>query len=678
MWSVITLAIVLGVGVHSSKESLGPAEPALESALGIGPVVYAMLTIAPTALSLVTPMLWGALWTHHANYVLIGAPFGELFGAASIGLGLHILVREEGSNGLLTLVLCAGGLVVGSACRAGISVAEFVAVGEASGSEGSELGFAALVVAKHANGVVMAWGVPLLVASTRSTIHGLLRVQLATLVPHLAALLAGCLMARRHKPQHPAAQPLGFTTPTSSVPTPSVVSAKRSPAPMDVGVPEGLPQWSQRPKRKQRLSRESMLIAGTALCGVPMPIETLPDLAAAAGTDEAQQDEATEEAQARPEAQAEAPQDEESANAAVERVGGTPGGAQGGAQGGRPPRASGGQRRPRRPRRPSMEDAAHEIEVAATFEVLEQASRQLSGSRGGSGGGGGGGGEGSEGGGGGMRRSASMAQRMADLLLPKQQLYVVLLLGAWRALAVGTLHAYHSVRIALVMSTFEYDEYSADDAGGFSASSSAAASASASASSSSSSSFSSSSSSSSSSQQRANEEAGALMATTDLVAMLLLGALGPWVTRRVGLRPLLMCAPLLGLAACLVLIEQQLSRRNGRGPPQMASLLLLSLIEVVTPILPLALVPAAAGDVLGTAYGTIEFMFASVQMAITLSLGAIRSHEDGGFLGALCLTSAGFVAATLVALPLMARGAAGERGAAGTSREVARAGASAA
>ena len=145
------------------------------------------------------------------------------------------------------------------------------------------------------------------------------------------------------------------------------------------------------------------------------------------------------------------------------------------------------------------------------------------------------------------------------------------------------------------------------------------------------------------------------MATTDLLAMLLLGALGPLVTRRVGLRPLLVGAPLLGLAACLVLIEQRLSRQDDRYVPQAAALLVLSLIEVVTPILPLALVPAAAGDVLGTAYGTIEFMFACVQMALSLSLGFIRSHEQGGFLGALCLPSAGFVAATLVALPLMAR-----------------------
>ena len=128
-----------------------------------------------------------------------------------------------------------------------------------------------------------------------------------------------------------------------------------------------------------------------------------------------------------------------------------------------------------------------------------------------------------EGSSGGMRRSASTLERMAELLLPRQHLTVVILLGAWRALAVGTLHAYHSVRIELVMSTYT-------DAASHS--------------------------------QRANEEAGALMATTDLLAMLLLGALGPLVTRRVGLRPLLVGAPLLGLAACLVLIEQQLSRQD--------------------------------------------------------------------------------------------------------------------
>ena len=94
-WTTILLAVVLGVGVHSSKESLGPAEPALENALGIGPVLYACLVIAPTALSLITPMLWGALWDRHASLVLLGAPLGELSGAAAIALGLHFLLKEH-------------------------------------------------------------------------------------------------------------------------------------------------------------------------------------------------------------------------------------------------------------------------------------------------------------------------------------------------------------------------------------------------------------------------------------------------------------------------------------------------------------------------------------------------------------------------------------------------------
>ena len=58
--------------------------------------------------------------------------------------------------------------------------------------------------------------------------------------------------------------------------------------------------------------------------------------------------------------------------------------------------------------------------------------------------------------------------------------------------------------------------------------------------------------------------------------------------------------------------------------PVRVALLVLSIAEIASPIVPLALVPAAAGDVLGAAYGTIEGMFALAQMSIALLLGVVR------------------------------------------------------
>lgn len=205
--------------------------------------------------------------------------------------------------------------------------------------------------------------------------------------------------------------------------------------------------------------------------------------------------------------------------------------------------------------------------------------------------------------------------------------YVIVLLGAWRALAVGTLHAYHSVRVELVMTT------------GLSL-----------------------------------QASGELMAMSDAMALLLFLPLS-LLPRYFGLRPLLVVAPLVGLASSLALlpsiadytgVPDDDAPHHASAPPrdgptwvQRGALLALSSVEVASPIIPLALVPAAAGsDELGAAYGTIEVLFACFQMALTLMLGAVRKL-GGGFGGALCLTAAGFAAAVAVALPLIARTARG-------------------
>lgn len=157
--TTILLAILLGVGVHSSKEALGPAEPTLE-AVGVTPVMYALLTIAPTAMSFFTPLLWGALSDYKPSIIPILAPLGELSGAILITAGLHLLLcrRECFSVGEypaatpLAAVGLLGGILLSSGCRAGIAVAECVAIGQAGGGS-TTVGFSSMVVAKHATGI---------------------------------------------------------------------------------------------------------------------------------------------------------------------------------------------------------------------------------------------------------------------------------------------------------------------------------------------------------------------------------------------------------------------------------------------------------------------------------------------------------------------------------------------
>jgi len=151
------LAVLLGTGVHASKEALVPSEKSLE-ALGLSPVCYSALTITPVALGIVTPLAWGRLWDTRAALVLVGAPLGELVGSGLTACGLLALGARNSPAAAAAIL---AGLVASSACRAGITIAEFSLVGRVCGRNAAA-GFGALVVAKHGMGSLMSWAVPIL------------------------------------------------------------------------------------------------------------------------------------------------------------------------------------------------------------------------------------------------------------------------------------------------------------------------------------------------------------------------------------------------------------------------------------------------------------------------------------------------------------------------------------
>ena len=151
------LAVLLGTGVHASKEALVPSEKSLE-ALGLSPVLYSLLTITPVALGIVTPLAWGRLWDTRAALVLVGAPLGELVGSGLTACGLLALGARNSPAAAAAIL---AGLVASSACRAGITIAEFSLVGRVCGRNAAA-GFGALVVAKHGMGSLMSWAVPIL------------------------------------------------------------------------------------------------------------------------------------------------------------------------------------------------------------------------------------------------------------------------------------------------------------------------------------------------------------------------------------------------------------------------------------------------------------------------------------------------------------------------------------
>jgi hypothetical protein len=102
---------------------------------------------------------------------------------------------------------------------AGLTIAEFSTIGRVFATY-TEVGFASLVIAKHAIAIGTTWGVPLILATAHdNNLVGVLRVQLCSLLPHSLSLLAGAVLASLHQP------------PPHSAPPSALPSARPSPMP---------------------------------------------------------------------------------------------------------------------------------------------------------------------------------------------------------------------------------------------------------------------------------------------------------------------------------------------------------------------------------------------------------------------------------------------------------------
>ena len=113
---------------------------------------------------------------------------------------------------------------------------------------------------------------------------------------------------------------------------------------------------------------------------------------------------------------------------------------------------------------------------------------------------------------------------------------------------------------------------------------------------------------------------------------------------------MLLSIPLLAATAGSVLVwRASQSAAAELDPVTSAALLVIAAAELFTPIVPLALMPINTGK-LGSAYGRGEALFAAVQVAIALLLGAVRTFW--GFPGAMAIIMGGMTLAFAVAAPL--------------------------
>ena len=491
------LAILLGVGVHSSKEALVPSEQKLEG-LGLGPVGYSTLTVLPVLCSLVTPLYWGSLWDSTPHLVLLGAPGGELIGAVLIAAGMHTL---KSHGGLLASLLIATGLLFSSICRAGVTVAEFSLVGRLWGDH-AVAGFGALVVSKHMLMASISWGVPLIFERAASngvpsSLGALVLLQLVLLIPHAVSVCAGYGLVLLNRAPGLAAQ-------TAAI---GAVDDEND----DGEIPYSSMDW---------ISAEE----GGAPLVAATPLQT------------SLGDEGDEEAQAN-------------------------GGVRKGIGGGGVTAC------------PGSGSSCHLAKVTPPL----------------------------------ARVPAS-----------------VLLVGLWRAFEIGTLHAYHSIRIEMMLTL----------------------------------------------RTLSLVDAGALFARNDTLAPFLLPVF-VLISPVVGLRSLLVAVPTLSLGALALLTIDATSPAGSCSVPITLFGILMSLLECGAPIIPLALLPrlsdeaesrpvprgsldaavASSSDQLGVAYGAIETLFTLTQITLTMLLGMLRGvNGPQSFAGPISLMAGGFMSAGVVSV----------------------------
>jgi hypothetical protein len=136
--------------------------------------------------------MWGRLWDAHLGLACVLAPSGELIGAGLLSAGLYF--HSDMGGGVFANLLLVLGFLFVSGCKAGVAIAEFSTIGRVCGRH-SALGFSCAILGKHAMGMLMAWGVPLVLKTTKDDVLGIARVQLALLLPHAISVLAGLRIA---------------------------------------------------------------------------------------------------------------------------------------------------------------------------------------------------------------------------------------------------------------------------------------------------------------------------------------------------------------------------------------------------------------------------------------------------------------------------------------------------
>ena len=229
-WRMVLPVIALGFGSHATNHAMMPVQPALE-VLGLSPIGYAFLTIAPHIGQVLLPTAWAVAFTRRPRLVLAVAPALLLSGTALLaaGLALHAFAATPFLNAVVAFTLMGLGFACYTVSKSGSNSRKTPPVSRldcpvshtptahahlmrripllrpfplaVSVLQHSILaavlptsfvkGLCLMVGTTHTIAAITSWGVPQILDD-----YGVVGVQLALLAPSAVGLGAGILLGR--------------------------------------------------------------------------------------------------------------------------------------------------------------------------------------------------------------------------------------------------------------------------------------------------------------------------------------------------------------------------------------------------------------------------------------------------------------------------------------------------
>lgn len=190
-WELVLAVIMIGFGAHATNHALTPVQPDLE-ALGMSPILYALITLLPQLGHLLLPTIWAIAYNRQQHVVLILAPGLLCVGTACIAVGLSMNrnCSEDGWGCFCGVLVMGAGFLMYTASRAGISVLQHCLLA-ACLPDALVAGLCILVASTHANAALVSFFAPRIMKA-----YGLEGLELALLPPALIGLAAGVFLSR--------------------------------------------------------------------------------------------------------------------------------------------------------------------------------------------------------------------------------------------------------------------------------------------------------------------------------------------------------------------------------------------------------------------------------------------------------------------------------------------------